>query len=253
MKKPFLAYLAALIVILAFGLLAAPELVAVARGSLAIEQLPPSLFLLIAALGGLTAFFNPCSLAAYPAMVGMVLNAQDRHRPHVALAASAAAGLAAFYVVAVGTLVVFGTALAGLLIDSRIPAGIILAALAAALWFDVPLGVHLRSARLLPSGGIRGFFTIGFFYGVAGAFCTTPVLLTLFILPLAIGPAATLPAFVLFTAVSATAMFAATHLALGARKSLPHSAEIGRISRNASAAILALAAAYLLAPYLPLN
>lgn len=253
MKHRSWAHFALLIAILAVGLFAAPELVALARGNLTIEQLPQGLFLLFAALGGLTAFFNPCSLAAYPAMVGMVLNAQDRKRPHLLLAASAAAGLFAFYALAVGTLMLVGTALAGVLIDSRVLAGIALAILSGALWFDVPLGAHLRTARLFPSGGIRGFFTIGFFYGLAGAFCTTPILLTLFVLPLAAGTQTTSIAFALFAAVSAIAMFAATHVALKARESLPHTQEIGRISRHASALVLALAAAYLLAPYLPLN
>jgi|GEM_PF-6898740 len=249
MKKRFAASIALLIAILAFGILVAPVLVAAVKGSLAVEQLPPALFLLFAALGGLTAFFNPCSLATYPAMVGIVLNARNQDRPKVLLAASAAAGLTTFYIVAIGILLAFGTALAGYLIDSRIFAGIALAALAAALWLDLPLGAHFRSARLLPSGGMRGFFSIGFFYGLAGAFCTTPVLLTLFVLPLAVGTHAALTAFLLFAAVSAIAMFAATLMALNAREALPHSGPVGRLSRYASAIVLALAAAYLLSPY----
>ncbi|MBI4361321.1 hypothetical protein HY572_06140 [Candidatus Micrarchaeota archaeon] len=247
----FVAYVAALTVVLALGLFLAPQLVAFAAGGLAPEQMPPAIFMAFAALGGLVAFFNPCSLAAFPAMVSLVFNAQKPQAPFWALAAFAATGLAAFYALALGVLWLFGSALAGFLVNTRILAGLALAVLAVFLWFDVPLARYLPAPRLMPAGRPRGFFSIGFFYGLTGAFCTTPVLLALFVFPLATGVQTVAPAFFFFVLVSALAMFAATYLALEARQSLPNTPSFIRILRGLSSLVLALAAAYLLFPYLP--
>lgn len=245
------AYVAALAVLFALGFFFAPEIVGFTAGGLTPEQMPPAIFLAFAALGGLVAFFNPCSLAAFPAMVSFVFNAQKPKASFSALAAFAAIGLAAFYVLALGVLWLFGSALAGFLVNTRVLAGLALAMLAVVLWFDVPLARHLPVTRLMPAGRPRGFFSIGFFYGLTGAFCTTPVLLALFVFPLATGVQTVAPAFFLFVLVSALAMFAATYLALEARQNLPNTQPFIRILRGLSSLVLALAAAYLLFPYLP--
>lgn len=240
--RPWLLLGAVFLLFLA-GMALSPELAAVLKADPDGSDL---LFLAFALVAALAAFFNPCAFAAYPAFVSLVVASRPKEKNWV-LALTATAGLLAFYLMAFLILAGLGTGVAGFLIQTRWIAGIFFVILGAVMVFEIPtLSIRVPLGKV---EGAPGFFSLGFLYGVTGAFCTTPILVTIFVLPLATNTLTVLEALVLFLAASAGLMWVATRLALKSQHALSGLAAYSRHYRRATGLILWLAAAYLLAPY----
>lgn len=217
-----------------------------------------SLFMAVAFVAGVAAFFAPCSVGLIPAYMGFLLQgAQEQEaarRAVLTLRAGLVTGAGIVSIYGVIALALWGLSLAGFggwvseNIETLRPimAGLLIV-LGILMLFQVSWDWLAKRMGMGSLDGRKGFYTFGVGYGLAAFGCTGPLFLPVLVLAFAAGALTGFATFAVYSlAIAAFVLLAAGMVATGHRSGLQAILSKTNVITKVSAILLAGAGVWLL-------